>query len=256
MEFNYAQVKGLEYQLPAVTTSDGRYYTTPEGKRYPSASTIVGVLNRDVIERWRKKVGAIEADKKTKRGADRGTYVHLLCEKYLLGTMTLQERLGMMPSMKELFLQLKCQFDQHISTVYCIEQALYSDRLRIAGRTDGIVLWDGELAVLDVKTASYVKPESWITNYFVQTTAYAEMFEERTGIPIKKIVIATAVEDSTVPTIYVKEKDTYLPILGDCIAKFYKEQEQHETPVTTIDLPCNSLESSCVDGGRPATIPS
>lgn len=225
MEFQHEKVPGLDYQLPAVTTSDGRYYETPEGKRYPSASTISGLLNREVIGRWRARVGAEVADKKTKRGADRGTYVHLLCEKYLLGTMTLQEKLGMMPTMKELFLQLRNEFDKHITTVYCIEQALYSNRLRIAGRTDGVVLWDGELAILDVKTAGYQKPESWILNYFVQCAAYAEMFEERTGMKINKLVVATAVEDSAIPCVYVKEKDAYLPVLDDCIAKFYQEQE-------------------------------
>ena len=229
MPFTHVKVPGLDYQLPAVTTSDGRWYETPEGKRYPSASSVAGVLNRDVIDRWRARVGAEAADKKTKRGADRGTYVHLLCEKHLLNTMTLQEKLGMMPSMKELFLQLKKEFDKHIDKVYCVEQALYSDRLRIAGRTDAVVSWDGEIVILDVKTSGYVKPEAWILNYFVQTTAYAEMFEERTGMKIKRVVLATAVEDDTIATVYNKEKDAYLPVLDRCIAQYYQENQ----PVTS-----------------------
>jgi genome maintenance exonuclease 1 len=109
--------------------------------------------------------------------------------------------------------------------VYCVEQALYSDRLRIAGRTDAVVRWDGEIVILDVKTSGYAKPVSWISNYFVQTTAYAEMFEERTGMPIKKVVVATAVEDSMYPTIHMKKKDEYLPMLDQCIAQYYMEQE-------------------------------
>ncbi len=229
MPFEKVTVPGLQYQLPVVTTSDGRWYETPGGKRYPSASSVVSVLNRDVIEKWRARVGAKEADRKTKRGADRGTYVHLLCEHYLLNQMTLQERLGMMPSMKELFLQVKKEFDKHIDQVYCIEQALYSDRLKIAGRTDAVVRWDGEVVILDVKTSGYVKPEAWILNYFVQTTAYAEMFEERTGIPVKRVVLATAVEDETIATIYNKEKDAYLPVLTRCIDQYYKENQ----PVTS-----------------------
>jgi genome maintenance exonuclease 1 len=139
--------------------------------------------------------------------------------------MTLQEKLGMLPTMKELFLQLKKQFDEHISEVYCIEQALYSDRLRLAGRCDAIVMWDGELVILDIKTAGYIKPEEWILNYFVQTSAYAEMFEERTGIPIKKVVLATAVEGELHGTITMKKKDPYLPVLDNCIATYYMEQE-------------------------------
>lgn len=223
MAFEHVTIPGLKFELPAVTTSDGRWYKTPEGKRYPSASTISGLLNRDVIAKWRARVGGEEADRKTKRGADRGTYIHLLCERYLLNTMTLRENLGMMPTMKELYLQLKKEFDKHITTVYAVEQALYSDRLRIAGRTDAIVMWDGEIVILDVKTSGYIKPVEWITNYFVQTASYAEMFEERTGIPIKKVVIATAVEDTGFPSVHVRDKEEYLPILDKCLAEFYKE---------------------------------
>lgn len=225
MAFKHTKVAGLDYHLPAVTTDLGRWYETPEGKRYPSASSVAGILNREAIAKWRARVGADEADKKTKKGADRGTYVHLLCEQYLLNTMSLQTRLGMMPTMKELFLQVKKLFDLHISEVYCIEQALYSDRLRIAGRCDAIVIWDGIPVILDIKTAGYIKPEAWIQNYFVQTTAYAEMFEERTGIPINHVVLATAVEGELHGTITMKKKDEYLPVLDNCIATYYMEQE-------------------------------
>jgi genome maintenance exonuclease 1 len=225
MIFKHTKVSGLDYQLPAVTTDMGRWYQTPEGKRYPSASSVAGILSRDAIEKWRKRVGAEAADKKTKKGADRGTYIHLLCEKYLLNTMTMQERLGMMPTMKELFLQIKKFFDEHISEIYCIEQALYSDRLRIAGRCDAIVVWDGEPVILDIKTAGYIKPEAWILNYFVQTSAYAEMFEERTGIPVHKVVLATAIEGELHGTITMKKKDAYLPVLDECIATYYMEQD-------------------------------
>ena len=225
MAFNYIKVPGLDFHLPAVTTSDGRYYTTPEGKRYPSASSITKILSRDAIEAWRKRVGTVEADKKTKRGGDRGTAVHLLAEQYLMGTLSSETRMAAMPTILELFLQLKVRYDTHITGIHCIEQALYSDRLRIAGRTDGIIIWDGALAVLDHKTSGYAKPEAWITGYFVQAAAYAEMYEERTGIPVQKLVIAMAVEDSLHPTIYVKDKAMYLPILHNCIAQFYREQE-------------------------------
>jgi len=225
MSFEYVKIPGLDYHLPAVTTDAGRWYKTPDGERYPSASSVAGILNREAIAKWRARVGVEEADRKTKKGADRGTYIHLLCERFLLGTMTLQDRLGMMPFMKELFLQLKKLFDLHISKIYCIEQALYSDRLRIAGRCDAIVVWDGIPVILDIKTAGYIKPEAWIQNYFVQTTAYAEMFEERTGIPINHVVLATAVEGELHGTITMKKKDEYLPVLDACIATYYMEQE-------------------------------
>ena len=225
MVFEFFKVSGLDFSLPATTTSDGRYYTTPNGKRYPSASSITKMLSRDAINAWRKRVGSVEADRKTKRGGDRGTAVHLLAEQYLLGTLSSETRMAAMPTILELFLQLKGKLDRHISVVYAVEQPLYNDRLKIAGRTDAVVQWDGEDAILDFKTSSYVKPEAWMVNYFTQAAAYCEMWEERTGRTIKKIVIATAVEDSLYPTIYVKDKAEYLPILHNCIAQFYREQE-------------------------------
>jgi hypothetical protein len=226
MAFKHTTIAGLDYKLPVKTTNAGRWYTTPEGKDYPSASSVAGILTRDAIAKWRKKVGVEEADRKTKDGADRGTFIHFLCEQYLLNTLTPEDRMGVLPFHKELFLQLKRELDKRISEVYCIEQALYSDRLRLAGRCDAIVIWDGVLCVLDLKTAGYVKPDEWILNYYVQTSSYAEMFEERTKIPINHVVLATAVEGQSFPTISMKKKDPYLPVLDECIATYYMEQEK------------------------------
>lgn len=223
--FHHVKVAGLDYTLEVKTTNAGRWYTTPEGKTYPSASSVAGILSREAIAKWRKKVGAEEADRKTKAGADRGTFIHFLAEKYLLNTLTADDRMGILPYHKELFLQIKKALDSHIAEVWYVEQALYSDRLRIAGRCDAIVIWDGELVILDLKTAGYVKPEEWVLNYYVQTTAYAEMFEERTGTPINHVVLLTAVEGQSFPTISMKKKDAYLPVLDQCIATYYKEQE-------------------------------
>jgi genome maintenance exonuclease 1 len=226
-KFEYVKLPGLDYELEVVTTSDSRLYVTPEGKKYPSASTISGVLNRDAIAAWRARVGVVEANKISKRGCDRGTSVHLIAEKYLLGTLTAQERMGMMPTLKELFLQLRGVFDTHIDVVYAIEQPLYSDRLRVAGRADGIVRWDGKLTILDTKTANKPKPEEWILNYFVQTAAYAEMLQERTGLEVDNIVIAMAVEGELLPTVYQKSKQEYLPMLESCLATYYKEHPEY-----------------------------
>lgn len=222
-QFRHIKIPGLKYDLPSITTEEGRYYVTPEGKKYPSASTVSGLLTRDAINAWKTRVGETEANKKAKRGADRGTYIHLMCEKYLLGTLSVEERTSMLPTMKELFLQLKKQFDAHVDIVYGIEVPLYSDRLRIAGRTDGIVRWKKKIAIIDVKTAAKGKPEEWILNYFVQAAAYAEMFEERVGVPIDTIVIAMAVEGDIHPCIYEKSKKDYLPVLHKCLETFYKE---------------------------------
>jgi len=225
-KFEKITVPGLDYTLPSITSEDGgRVYITPQGNKYPSVSTISRILNRDAITAWRKRVGNEAADKKTKRGANRGTGVHLICEKYMMSGLSVMERAGMMPTTKELFLQIQGKLDTHVKIVYAIEQALYSDRLKIAGRADAIVSWDGVIAILDFKTAEKPKPIEWILNYFVQAAAYAEMFEERTGVKINRLVVLMAVETELHPTVYVREKQEYLPILQKCIDTFYDENK-------------------------------
>jgi len=122
-----------------------------------------------------------------------------------------------------LFVKIKSKLDDNIGKIYSLEQALYSDKLRIAGRVDCIAEWNGELSVIDFKTASKEKNEEWIQNYFMQCSAYAEMFEERTGRPINQIVVAIAVANGDTQ-IFVKEKEDYLRGLNFFIDEYYDNE--------------------------------
>ena len=115
-----------------------------------------------------------------------------------------------MPNIKELFLQLKPHLDKSVGKIYSIEQPLYSDELQVAGRVDLIAEWDGKISIVDYKTSGKFKDESDIANYFMQCTAYAIMFEERTGVPIEQIVIAMAVVNENTPLLFVREKKDYI----------------------------------------------
>ena len=115
-----------------------------------------------------------------------------------------------MPNIKQLFLQLKPEIDKNIGKIYAIEQPLYSDELQVAGRVDLIAEWNGKLSIIDYKTSSKFKDENDIQNYFMQCTAYAIMFEERTGIPIDDIVIAVSVESENTPQIFCRKKKDYI----------------------------------------------
>jgi len=129
-----------------------------------------------------------------------------------------------MPDIKDFFLQLRPYIDQNIGNVYGLGQALYSDRLRMAGRTDCIAEWDGKLSIVDYKNSIKEKKEDWIQNYFIQCTAYAEMFEDRTGLPIEQIVVAIANEEGT-PQIFIREKSKYVGELNRYIENYWKDLE-------------------------------
>ena len=80
--------KRYDYQfeeLKSETNEAGqRFYLTPSGEKYPSVTTVLGSLTKDGIVQWRKRVGEEEANKITRRAANRGTQLHTICEQYIL----------------------------------------------------------------------------------------------------------------------------------------------------------------------------
>ena len=81
--------------------------------------------------------------------------------------------------------------------------------MRVAGRVDCIAEYDNKLSIIDFKTSSKQKKEANIKNYFMQCSAYAVMYEERTGIPVTQLVIMIAV-DSDHPQVFIKKRDDYI----------------------------------------------
>lgn len=218
--FNHVQLPKLNFELKAVTTDDGRKYTTPQGNVYPSITTVLSAYNKKSILEWRQKVGAEEANRISSKAARRGTALHTVCEKYLLNEIDFKYSQAMLPDTKELFLQLKPYIDENVGDVYAIEQSLYSDRLQVAGRNDCIADWNGKISVIDYKSSSKEKNENWIQNYFMQCTAYAIMFEDLTGKEIEQIVVAIAVADGQ-PQIFVREKTKYISPLLEFVGNYH-----------------------------------
>jgi len=70
-------------KLKRVTVDGKRYYLTPEGKKYPSVTTVSSIYAKEGIKKWRKRVGEEEATKITTQAAVRGTAVHKMCEDYI-----------------------------------------------------------------------------------------------------------------------------------------------------------------------------
>jgi genome maintenance exonuclease 1 len=200
----------LDFDLSAVTTEQGRFYSTPDGKKYPSVTTILSSYNKDVITEWKLKVGEEEAVKIAGRAARRGTALHDICEKFLLNEMTDMKIRMLMPNIKELFLQVKPVLLDNIGKIYCLEQALYSHKMMIAGRVDCIAYWNGVLSVIDFKTSNNSKEKDKIKNYFMQCSAYAEMFEELTDIPINDIVVIVATQSELKPQVFMEKKHKYI----------------------------------------------
>ena len=165
-----------------INTPSGRRYQTPDGNVYPSITTVLGDQpeKKRAIAEWRNRVGAEEANKVSQQAARRGTDLHNLMETYILGDEIDTKKI--MPSTLARFRPVQKCLDENLQLVYASETPMYSDLLRIAGTADLICEWNGEVTVIDFKTARKMKTADMITDYFVQATAYSIMFEEHTGI--------------------------------------------------------------------------
>ena len=206
-----------EVDLEAQTIDGTRFYKVPSGKMYPSITSVTSFYNREVFINWRKRVGESEANRITRESTFRGTKYHDVVEYYIKnGTI---DGCSMLPSTKFLFLQSKDNLDR-INNIHALEKSLYSDYLGLAGRVDCIAEYDGELAVIDFKTSKKIKPEKWIENYYVQETAYACMYYEMTGIPVKKLITIMVAENGECVVYEKRNKGHYIKLLTEYIRKF------------------------------------
>ena len=64
-------------------------------------------------------------------------------------------------------------------------------------------------------------------SYDISKSAYAEMYEERTGTPIENIVILVVTEDGATQ-VFKKNKKDYLPLLKEAIEEFYRSIENEK----------------------------
>ncbi len=222
MNFCHVKLDVLNFELESVTTETGRVYKTPSGEEYPSITTVLSAYNKQAIYEWRQRVGEEEANRVSRKASNRGTKLHNTVEKYLLNEMSPLQMHSMMPDTKELFLKLKPILDEKVDNIYGIEQPLFSDRLQIAGRCDCIGEWDNQISIIDWKTANYTKEKNQIANYFMQASAYAEMFGERTGIEINQIVIAIVVENEQ-PQVFIEDKKHYLAELNKYLDRYHSK---------------------------------
>ena len=217
--FNHVKHDVVLPTLTRKTTDTGRKYFTPEGNAYPSITTVLGVLNKEGIIAWRKRVGEEEANKISQQASVRGTAVHKLAEDYLNNDPDWKE--GAMPTNLFSFEDIKKIMDKRLNNIWMQEVFLYSDRLKTAGQVDCIAEFDGQLSIIDFKTSRKPKKVEWITSYFIQASFYAAAFYERTGIPIKQGVILITVDHNEPQVFKINTYDYLEHFLS--VRKKYKE---------------------------------
>ena len=219
-KFNFIEVNKDLLPKTKGKNQDGFRFYDVDGENFPSITTVLGIRSKEGLQKWRQSVGEEAAKWEMGRAARRGKATHTLVEQYIKGE-TPSER-GVLPL--GLFRLLKPYVDQ-IDNVHLLETIMYSPKLTIAGQVDCVAEYNGKLSVIDFKTANSERKENWIENYFMQCSAYAQMYEELFEKEVSQVVVLLAAEDGSV-TSYIKEKKDYMPKLVESIDSFYKYYEE------------------------------
>ena len=226
MQFEHQTIKLPNViQRNKALPNGGRGYETPEGKLYPSITTVLSIRNKKGLHEWRERVGHDVANYIARTAATRGTAVHKMCEDYL-NNQHLEWPNEFEKHKSKNFLAW-CLFTQmrdtlsHINNIKCLESNLYSDKMGVAGQVDCIAEYKGKLSVIDFKTSTKEREDRYNENYYIQTCAYSLMFEERTGQTVEQCVILVITQDGTVQE-FIKQRDDYIPLLNNAIEEWNK----------------------------------
>jgi len=188
-----------------IPTTYGHYYTNPQGVRYPSITTMFSKLEpfkeSTGYDRWIEKISQenntgitqseVIASYISKTAMNNGSAVHETVENYL-NNKNYSIKLPLLVNAH--FENLKPLL-HNINNISYTEIHLYSNMMKLAGTADCIAEYYGVPSIIDFKTSNKKKDESYITNYFLQATAYCMMWKELTKQSIPQIVILISCND-------------------------------------------------------------
>lgn len=210
--YNHVNIDHVFTPLKCVTGETGRYYVTEDGERYFSVTTVTGFEKSQFFAEWRRK-----NPEESKRVTRRGNNLHSIIEDYLNNKVV-----NPSDDVMDLFVRMLPMLHK-IDNIHAQEVPLWSKLLKLAGRVDCVAEYDGKLSIIDFKGSTRHKRESDIQNYFQQATAYAVMWQERTGQSIEQIVILISNEDGTTQELVRKPLD-YVADLHQTVLKFRKSK--------------------------------
>lgn len=196
-------------------------YLTPDNKKYPSVTTMLAKTKdpndeKSLLE-WRESIGPAVANYIMSTAAKIGRETHKLNENYI----------NMLPNKSKFSLLSLAHHRNFIkylnktSNIYGVEAKLFSHKLRLAGTADLIAEYDGKLSLIDYKTKRSQQSKEWLSDYFIQTTAYSIMWEEITKSKIEQLVILVSSEQNTIQE-FIETPKNYLNALDAKLIKFNK----------------------------------
>ena len=219
-EFNHIPNNIYNGQTPPkASTIDGlRQYIIGE-ENFPS---ITSILNRQMdtegLDAWRERVGKDVANHICRSAMNRGNIFHKICEDYLSNNCVCKFENHLLEF--GMFEQARPSLER-INDIFAIEFPMVSRELKMGGTADIIAKFDGIDSIIDLKSSTRPKEQSWCEKFFLQETAYSIMFEELTSRPIGQLVTIIANEKGTVQVL-IKNRDDFTQELKQIIAQYQK----------------------------------
>jgi ATP-dependent exoDNAse (exonuclease V) beta subunit len=189
------------YNYPTSTRSlinNQRHYDV-NAQKLPSVTTILAATQppekKASLDAWRARVGEAQAKEITESAANRGTAMHTIIEKFLLGqgyldlTEVGQNAQNMAQQIIEKGLKNRLQ------EFWGLEVTLYYPGL-YAGATDVVGVYDGSESIVDFKQSNKPKKREWIEDYKLQLAAYALAHNEVYGTNVMKGVNLICTKDN------------------------------------------------------------
>ena len=189
--FNFINTKIPKARLRRVDHK--HFYETPKGSLYPSVTTMLKATEDEEKTKSLAEFNErVEAKYIMIQAMLMGNQTHKLIENYLQDIASPRDAYRLLSIAH--FQNLKPFLDAKVNNIRGVELKMWSDKLKLGGMSDCIAEYDGVLSIIDYKTKRSNQKKEWLTDYFIQATAYSIMFEELTGIPVPQAVILVSSE--------------------------------------------------------------
>ena len=190
-----------KYNYPKSTRSivDGsRHYSVNE-ERLPSVTTILKATESEEkkakLAEWKKRVGHRQAEIISREATSRGSSMHDYLEKFLLGKLNM-DLLGDNTLEKMMADQIiENGLRNKLNEIWGCEATLYYPG-KYAGAADCIGVYENKETIIDFKQSNKPKKEEWISEYFLQLSAYSLAHDKVHGSNISQGVILLCTKDN------------------------------------------------------------
>ena len=216
--------------LKRVTDKSGSRHYSLNGMRVPSVTTILDKTKsqkeKDLLNTWRQRVGYAEANRISKESTSRGDKMHKHIEDALHGKQSLDLDIMNETEKKMSQVIIKQALEKKLNEIWGCETPLFYPNSH-AGTTDLCGVYDNRESIIDFKSSTKLKKREWITDYFLQTCAYALAHNLQYKTDIRQGVILICTQNLEFQEFIIKDNEFlwYQKKFEERVHKYQKQLE-------------------------------